>query len=322
MKKLITLITAICALSLSLKAQINSLGADVRFDYIPDYGFKGNCISVDGSGDLSEHISYSFKQRLHKPVNNRFSFDATDWVYLRYTLNEKWNFTLGKQVLYLGGVEYNTAPINMYFSSLLYSDLPCYLFGLSANCSLSPLWGDLLFQITESPFGLRGSDMYAYNIEWRAKHKVFSFQYSINAMEYQPKSFIYYAAFGNSFSFSDFCLHLDATTRLCQGYWNPADNFSAMLKLDYNPSERFSIYAKSCLDLNRTAAGADYVVMDGTQLLCFGAGLEYFLPLNANYLRFHLSAYYRKGDYVHPDSVETLANFYVNMGLTFKLKFI
>jgi hypothetical protein len=80
-------------------------------------GFRGKYLNVLLSGDIGKHWSYSYRQRLNKAHANQSFFDATDWIHLTYTLNKHWSFNAGKQVVGIGGYEYDRAPIDLYFCS-------------------------------------------------------------------------------------------------------------------------------------------------------------------------------------------------------------
>ena len=44
-------------------------------------------------------------------------FNATDWFYVDYKPTEQWTLSAGKQVIDIGGWEYDYAPINLYYCS-------------------------------------------------------------------------------------------------------------------------------------------------------------------------------------------------------------
>lgn len=56
------------------------------------------------------------RHRLNKKNNDASFFDATDWLYLAYR-KDNWELSAGKQVVAIGGYEYDAAPIDLYFCS-------------------------------------------------------------------------------------------------------------------------------------------------------------------------------------------------------------
>lgn len=324
MRKVITIILALLFGALA-NAQIISLNGEIRYDYLPGEGFKGNAINLSLEGQLSSNVSYAIKQRFNKPIENRYAFQATDWCYLNFQCSPKFSFCVGKQVLYLGGMEYNTAPIDMYFSSILWSELPCYLFGVSGRYAPSAS-DELLFQICESPFGSTGSNMYSYNLEWNRSHGIWRNMYSLNAMEYAPHNFICYASFGNELRIGKFVLSLDFCSRFLPEDFDPVKDFTAAIITEFEASSDLNIFAKTSYDYNNGASLADTVVQSGTGLLSTGVGLEYY-PFECNRnLRVHAVFYYRNGNFstLLDDSlmIQYYNDVYLNVGITWNLKLL
>ena len=113
MKRLFIL-TLLTISTLALKAQDAVLRADLeaRVDYMQEFrssenygpgsGFKGKYIMLRADGQITDHISYSLRQRINKPTNNLSLFDATDWIQVKYTQGP-WEVAAGKQVVAIGG---------------------------------------------------------------------------------------------------------------------------------------------------------------------------------------------------------------------------
>ena len=125
MKKIIFMLwMAICASSvMGQENQIVNLQVETRVDYQREYldgeaiksnsGFKGKYLNVILNGTINDHWSYSYRQRLNKAHADQSFFDATDWIHLTYRLNDNWSFNGGKQVVGIGGYEYDRAPIDL-----------------------------------------------------------------------------------------------------------------------------------------------------------------------------------------------------------------
>ena len=110
MKKIIFLLLMVVGV-LRLSAQestLVNLQTEVRFDYQREYldgdavkpnsGFKGRYLNVILKGDISEHFSYSYRQRLNKAHADQSFFDATDWIYLTYKVNKNWSLSCGSEL--------------------------------------------------------------------------------------------------------------------------------------------------------------------------------------------------------------------------------
>lgn len=47
-------------------------------------GYKGEYFLLSVSGQINDKISYAWRQRLNKKIDNNSMFDATDWLYVDY----------------------------------------------------------------------------------------------------------------------------------------------------------------------------------------------------------------------------------------------
>ena len=124
--------------------------AEARLDYQRDWndgktvkdnsGFEGKYINIQADGNITDALSYSWRQRLNKPHKDASFFDATDWIYLNYDFG-RWSVAGGKQVVAIGGWEYDRAPIDLYGCSVFWNNIPCYEIG--ASVSFRPSASDL-----------------------------------------------------------------------------------------------------------------------------------------------------------------------------------
>ena len=293
------LLMIVCAISVN--AQENSLvdlKAEVRFDYQREYldgdavnsnsGFKGKYLNVMLNGTINEHFSYSYRQRLNKAHSSQSFFDATDWIHLTYKLNDQWKFNGGKQVVGIGGFEYDRAPIDLYFCSEYWNNIPCYQFGVSVTYSTKKGNDSFMAQVCESPFNFQADDLYAYNLMWYGSHGWYNSIWSVNAQEYASGKFIYYIALGNEFKMGNAKLQLDLMNRATEGHAFFLKDCSVMGELSYMFGNKLNVYGKVTYDVNKTYSAGDLCVFPGTELTRVGAGLEFY-PLkdgNRN-LRFH-----------------------------------
>ena len=170
-----------------------NLGIEARADYQREYidgnaikdncGFKGQYLNIRMDGRLSDKVTYSYRQRLNKSQEDYNFFNATDWLYVVYQATDNWALSGGKQVVAIGGYEYDRAPIDIYFGSEYWNNIPCYQWGVSATYSFSEGKDQLLAQVCQSPFDLPENDIYSYNFMWYGSHGWFNTMYSVNMIE-------------------------------------------------------------------------------------------------------------------------------------------
>jgi hypothetical protein len=307
------IIIALAALlSLSAKAQeseVMNLRFEVRADYMQEYrndnkihdnsGFKGKYLNIRMDGKITEGLTYSFRHRLNRLNSIENFFNATDWITLNYTTGN-WGFSAGKQVVGIGGYEYDGAPIDLYFCSEYWNHIACYQFGVSSSYTINDGNDSFLLQFCESPFRTNSlnsanREMFAYNLMWYGKHDWFSTMYSVNMIEYLPGRFINYIALGNQFTFGDFRLQLDLMNRATRASDFLGKDFSIMSELKWQAHECLNIFAKCTYDINRSDAIGDFCVAPGTEMLRIGGGIEYFPIRTYKDLRFHLNCCYTDG---------------------------
>lgn len=310
-----------------------NLGVETRADYQREYidgdaikdncGFKGQYLNIRMDGQFNDKLSYSYRQRLNKAHKDASFFDATDWIYLKYQMDEHWAVSAGKQVVAIGGYEYDRAPIDLYFCSEYWNQIPCYQFGLNLTYTFNEGNDQLLAQICESPFNLPGKDMYAYNLLWYGSHDWFNTIYSVNMIECMPGEFINYITLGNKFNVGDFSLELDVMNRAVRNQAFLFNDFSVMGELSYAASDKWNIFAKATYDVSNTDKPGDYCVMPGTEVTRVGAGVEYF-PLgggNKN-VRLHAAFCQTFGDNGNPAGALLDEQSMVSLGLKWKINLL
>lgn len=289
-------------------SELVALRVEARLDYMQEHvddlkiidnsGFVGKYLNIRMDGNLSDSLSYSYRQRLNKPNANASFFDATDWLTLTYRFGN-WSVSAGKQVVAIGGYEYDRAPIDLYFCSEYWNNIACYQFG--ASCAYAPSAGkdQIMFQICESPFrrnaaAVSNEEMLAYNLMWYGSHGFFSTIYSLNLIEYLPGKYINYIALGNRFALGRFALELDFMNRAMSGSGFLMNDYSIMGELSWRPVDRLNVFFRATYDCNKTAAG-DFCVAPGTSLIRAGAGVEFYPMKNNRDLRLHMNCCYTDG---------------------------
>lgn len=309
--------------------EILRLDAEMRLDYDhinhgshtykPGTGFEGKYLMLRVDGTIVPGLTYSWRQRLNKTTSD---FAGTDWVYLNYDYN-RWNFSTGKEVVGIGGFEYDRAPIDLYGSSVFWNNIPCFKFGATAGYGITDS-DRLSFQVTESPFVTSGNhDMYGFNLRWNGRHGFFESIYSANLMEYAEDRFISYLALGNKFYFGNMWLEFDFMNRAASHQPFFFKDCSVMTELSYTKGDSWRIYGKYTYDVNHSGTAADLVVMDGTEMNMGGAGLEYFpLKSKRHRLRLHAGCFYYWGKNGNLDNFIQDKTLYISTGVTWDMNIL
>ena len=286
-------------LNLSLEARVDFQQEMISGSTVNDNsGFKGKYLNLRMDGSFNDQFSYSFRQRLNKPLNNASFFDATDWITLTYT-NNNWSISGGKQVVAIGGFEYDRAPIDLYFCSEYWNNIACYQMGASVGYTFGEQNDKLIFQFCESPFRRNAAntlnkEMFAYNLIWYGTHGWFESMYSLNMLECMPGRYINYVVAGNRFKFGQFRLDLDIMARTVSMKEFGKD-MSVMGEFAWTPMDKLNIFLRASHDRNLSNTAGDFCVLPGTEITRVGGGIEYYPLKNSKNIRLHLNCCYNSG---------------------------
>lgn len=305
-RKLLTGLFALCVTSLMAQSEITNLRVEARADYQREYvddkkidennGFKGKYLIIRMDGSLGEGFTYSYRQRLNKAHSDQSYFDATDWITLTYTTGN-WSVSGGKQVVAIGGYEYDQAPIDVYFASEYWNNIPCYQLGASLTWKNKKGSDSFTAQVTQSPFKANAGDMYAYNVMWCGSHGWFNTIYSANLIEYLPGKYISYIALGNKFNVGEVTIVADIMNRASGDHTFIGKNITAIGEISWMPTDRINILAKATYDVNNTNAASDMCVAPGIEVTRVGAGIEFYPMSNGSKdIRLHANACYTFGN--------------------------
>lgn len=282
-----------------------SIKMDVRFDgevtrqQETEGGFVGRYLKVLVNGKINDKFSYSFRHRLYLDHSDPKSFfSATDWANVTYHHNDKLSITAGKQMICIGTIEYDYAPIDVYFASDFWNHVSPFQIGV--NVGFAPNRRNQFYaQVTNSPFSTDELDnMYAYNLIWYGNvAKWLNTIWSVNMIEYERGHFINYIALGNKLRPAERVeMDLDYMNRYA-GKGTPffAD-FSLHGKISYAVSDKVNLFAKGGYDENSAQSAADSFIYDryvlpGVGLGFYGAGIEYF-PIKAAKQSLRLHAFW------------------------------
>ncbi len=315
-----------------IKEELLTLRLEARLDYLRNWqdgktikdntGFEGKFINIRADGKITDKLSYSWRQRLNKQHKDGSFFDATDWIYIHYNIG-KWAIAGGKQVVNIGGWEYDRAPIDLYECSVFWNNIPCYAIGASAGYRLSS--SDLLTaQVCQSPFFTsENRNMYAYNLMWQGSHKWFHTLYSVNLIETTPGHYINYIALGNKFIYNKFALELDLMNRASAHQTFLFKDASVMGELSYAPCSKWNIYGKMTYDVNHTDNTTDFCVLPGTELTMAGGGFEFYPLAKKNHtLRIHANVFYSWGKNANPGNTMQDKSLIFDIGIKWNMNLL
>lgn len=312
------LVSLLALLTTTLSAQISRLDVEMRGDWQYDAiqnetnlgtsGFEGKFLNLRMDGSLAENLTYSIRYRAHKVQTNPFA--ATDWATLTYS-TDRWDFSAGKQVVAIGGFEYDRAPIDIYFASEYWHQIACYQFGVSATYKFGN-GTKLLGQICQSPYDFQNQNLYAYNIMTMSDTTLAS----VNILEYEPNKYVGYAAWGEKGTFGTVIVEWDVMTRL--DFVSKGSSFSSMLDISWAVNERLNIFTHASYDENTGVF--DPTVEVGTAIWRVGGGVEYF-PTGKKNVRIHAATSYTFGEAV-PTAALQDNHFMFQAGLTWRVNLL
>lgn len=294
-------------------------------------GFTGRYLNFSIAGDITEDLYYTYRQRINKIQSINNFFDATDYLYLGWRITKNISWTVGKEVIAMGGIEYDLAPIDVYFHSELWNQFNCYRFGTNVEFTTNDRKNTFTFQFTNSPYDnsiIYGS-LYNYSILWRAHYKHFGPVCSVNMYEYRKGTFQNVIALGTTYTFGPVTGYLDFLNRASGDQKDFFfQDFTAIAKIGYVfLQDRMHIYLKAGIDVNDSQSYTtpynevyDVCILPGTDIKFYGGGLEFFPLKNSKDLRLH--AFFAVNDASKSKVNYAPISYQANAGVTWRLNFI
>ena len=291
-------------------------------------GFLGKYIALKAHGQLTEGLTYTWRQRFSRTPKDNTFWDQTDILDLNYKFG-KFDVGAGKQVVLIGGYEYDRAPINLMCPNLFVSNVACYQFGVSGGYQLTPDH-HLAFQISQSIFATpQDRNLYAYNLMWRGGRDIsenlrYESIWSLNEIEYQKGKYCNYVALGNKLLINDkYTVIVDLMTRSYPE--NKAfKNNTFMGEFAWNISPKWKVTAKVSYDCNRGINLTDKTeVARGTQLVIGGVVAEWFPIIKARHnLKVHAATFCSFGDNHNAADIMQKNTFYGSVGVTWHMNLL
>lgn len=329
--------TSVCAQD-NNRNIVNNLSIDGRVAYEyqgwdgmtsnTNTGFKGQYLYLSASGNFSDNVTFDYRQRLDQIGSVPF-FDATELLNISWAATRKLHISGGKQHVAIGGFEYNTAPIDLYYNSEFWNQFSRYELGVSIDYDISR-HDNIRLQVNNSSFR-KFSDNHTYggNLLWTGKHGFYESSWSVNMTQYkkgegEKKEWMNYIALGNRFNFCRSAyLSIDVINRTTIDDMKFAKNYSIMSELSVKPTNSVRVFAKYTRDCNEDTY-EDLCITPGTELNIASGGIEYEpLKHQRGDLRLFLGGMYSWGKNTDIDYAKTFEKeFRVEAGIKFNFNVI
>lgn len=258
-------------------------------------GFKGNNLMISIQGNITEKFSYRFRQRISSTKSNASFFDGTDYMWLQYNFNNRWDIRAGRVAVEYGSAEYQRDPSDQYVFSDYWNYPACYLFGVNVGYNLTAN-DRLVFQAAESSFRTKeNGDLFAYALSWYGNHDFFHTMYTLNMTEYSNGNYIWYISLGNQFDLGKVTVNFDYMNRFTDSgsFWKDCTLRGEVM---FRPSDYFNVIGLAVYSSNKTHdLGSGYMPY-GTELTRFGGVLEFSpIPKIDKHLKLHAGYSYCVG---------------------------
>lgn len=242
------------------------------------YGFRGRYFNLRVGGDLNEHFSYYFHQRIIATPGAVSMFDNTDFLYLNYKATDHWSFRLGKDALLVGSYEYDALPIDVYFNTYYWNEISCFQLAASATYTFAEGRQRLAFQVANSPYVFTlvsqpatyeseyKKSLLSYNLFWKGDFGHFHTLYSVNMFERQRGYFMNVIGLGHKLIYDDWDIYLDFLHHSL-GIDDWGKNFCFVSCANYKVLPWLNLFAKGGYETNHSPYEHPYAVYAATGLV-------------------------------------------------------
>jgi len=262
-----------------------------------DSHFQGDYFNVHFKGHLTDNISFRIRQRMNKKIDEKNPFNATDFLWISWQATPKWSVTLGKQGILVGGYEFDSPPIEVYYYSAFLEHLyQYYAFGASATYTYAPDQS-ISVQFSPSPVSSGLQDAYSYNLYWSGRpFKHWKTLWSFNIVEDEYHRKMNYIALGNKFPLGDLVVDLDLMNRASLKQKDLLSDWTVIMKAiwtvgKWNLCTKVGYEQNDAANVDENGISFDTALPAGHNYLYGGCGVEYF-PLGNDNLRLH-AVYFR-----------------------------
>lgn len=299
-------------------------------DSTPNFGFHGKYFNLMLGGDLGEHFSYYFKQRIVANAGSVTFFDNTDFLYLDYKPTANWRLRFGKDAMAMGGFEYDASPIDVYFPTTLWNNIYCFQLGASGAYITDDGNHTLVAQVTNSPYinstGLSyDAGLVSYNLCWYGQVGHWQTIWSTSMIERERNKFMNLTMIGNKLVYDKWDIYVDLMHHaLATDDWGK--NFGFVSCANYYFTPQFNIFVKGMYEQNKSevdlnsAVALDHLLRAGHTYARYGLGFEWF-PTKAKNVRLHIYGCRMTESYTEGGKDVTDATWNFNVGATWTMDF-
>lgn len=251
-------------------------------------GFKGQYVYLNVGGNFLDKFTYNYRQRLDNISTVSF-FDATEELNLTWDALPILHISGGKQRLALGGFEYQTPPIDLYYNSEFWHQFYPLQSQFGGTISVDATkYDNFGVQLTNSPFQTTQlGNIYCLSFFWISHHGFYSSRWSYNVMQskaYQgaPKQYTNYIVLGHRFDITPYLyITLDMMNRATL-HGIPSGIFKIPIGNDYSVASEISVrplknmrtYVKYTRDVNNDNVDDNFITV-GTGMNTASVGIEY-----------------------------------------------
>lgn len=309
---------AACALA---SAQVNYAVIEARGSVLLENSrprMSADYANIHIKGDFAPSVHFRWRQRLTKPLYDASNpLNATDILSLTWDITEKWTVSAGKLPIYIGGYEWDDAPIDVYYWNGFCNRIQ-HVYSLGGSVAFHPAAGqEILLQVVNSPLHGGNLSLMDVGLGWLGQVAPWwKTLWSVNLIDDPYHHMMGYVSLGNRFEAGPLALELDVMYRRSLKQANAQFDGSIGGRLEYRPSDKWQLFAKGGWDGNDDNIDPDGVAYDltvppGTQYWYGGGGVEFF-PLGNDKIRLHAVAW--------TESETRL--FSASVGLTFRFHFV
>ena len=275
------------------------------------------------NAQLTGNLSFHWRVRFTKWLGSQNFINSSDFLYLKWQPFEHLRFKAGRDCLYIGGYEYEQAPIDIFYVSEFCNNVAPYKFTASVDIvEENDIFG---FQVGETPFGKKGVLLSAM---WTGNHGFFESLWSLNAGENLDGGYSWLIGLGNKFHITEnLTFFLDCTDRLHGGLLK---DFTIVPKLTYRPFRWLRTRLEGSIDYNDSGISnfrvnssdiCEYFCSIPDEFRCINAGIQFeffpFKPLGDD-LRLHAAYNFRNTHSFGTDIFHNTSC--LNLGVTYKLR--
>lgn len=301
MKKFFLAIACLLAASVIASAQVDYAAFEARGAFVVNQGKPGvsaDFLNIQVKGHIGPSLRFRFRHRLTKPVYDANNpLNGTDILSLTWDISPKWSISGGKLPIFIGGYEWDDAPIDVYYYSGFCNGIQ-QVYGLGGSAFFRPKEGqELEVQVTHSP--LHGGNLSRFNVGlcWSGRFcPWWETKWSINWIDDYYHHMMGYVALGNRIQMgSVVALELDLMYRRALTQKKAQLDGTVIAKMDFRINDKWRLFVKGSYDENDQNVDDEGIPYDmtlpaGSYYWVAGGGVEFF-PLGNSDLRIHAVAW-------------------------------